>query len=161
MSELRRIGRPSRIHEMIREGRCPACGDWIAVASLRIHFEAAHPLAETPTSGELREVPLPARIAEYVAAGCPLDAAAAACDVGRATVFAWMAVGEEWEDAELEDVPVDRRPFRDFSDSVKNARLARGAAYAETLVRHMGEEAAVAWIERYLATPRDGRNPDP
>lgn len=38
--------------------------------------------------------------------------------------------------------------------------MAAFRRYAETLVRHMGEEAAVAWIERYLATPRDGRNPD-
>jgi hypothetical protein len=82
---------------------------------MRIHYDAGHPLAEPPTSGEIREIPVPVRIAEYVAAGCPLDAGAAACGIGRATVFAWVVVGEEWQDVELEEVPADRRAFRDFS----------------------------------------------
>lgn len=143
----RRIGRPSRIHETIREGRCPACRDWIPVSSLRIHFEAAHPLAEPPTAGELREIPLAVRIAEYVAAGCPVDAAAAACDIGRATVFAWIAIGEEWQDVELEDVPVDRRPFRDFSDSIKKAKLAAEPRHLRTIERASATDwKAAAWI---------------
>ncbi len=123
------------------------CRDWFPAASLRIHFEAAHPLADPPPSGELREIPIIVRIAEFVAVGCPVDAAAAVCGIGRATVFAWIAVGEEWQDVELEEVPIDRRPFRDFSDAIKNAKLAAEPRHLRTIERASATDwKAAAWI---------------
>jgi len=154
----RRPGRPSRIHETIREARCPTCGDWIRTAVFRIHYEAAHPLDERPTGGELREIRLPERIAEYVAAGCSLEAAAAACGVGGRTAFAWQSVGEEWEDADPAEIPEDRRAFAAFTAAVKEARLAAESRHLRVIERaSTADWRAAAWILERTRPERYGR----
>jgi hypothetical protein len=158
MNEPRRVGRPSRIRETIREVRCPECGDWTRAALFRIHFEADHPLAPRPRDGELREIPLPDRIAEYVAAGCSLEAAAAACGVGRRTAYSWQAVGEEWDEAELLETPEDRRPFAAFARAIADARLAAETRYLRTVERAAPNDwRAAAWILERTRPEKFGR----
>ena len=158
MMDERRPGRPSRIREMLREARCPECGDWIRAGVFRVHFEAEHPLAARPTSGELREIPVVDRIAEYVSAGVPLEAAAAACRIGRRTVQTWIRVGEEWDEAEPEEIPEDRRPFAAFAAAVADARLAVEPRHLRAIER-AGERdwKARAWILERTRPSQYGR----
>ena len=158
MSEPRRVGRPSRIRETVREARCPECGDWIRTALFRVHFEATHPLAPRPIDGEVREVPLIDRIAEYVAAGCSLEAAAAACGVGARTAYSWQSVGEEWDEAEPVEIPEDRRPFAIFAAAIRDARLAAEPRHLRVIERASATDwKAAAWILERTRPERFGR----
>lgn len=143
---------------MVREARCPACGDWIRTALFRIHFEAEHPHAPRPADGEIREIPLPDRMAEYVAAGCSLEAAAAACGVGARTAYSWQSVGEEWDEAEPVEIPADRRPFAAFAAAVRDARLVAETRYLRTVERAAPADwRAAAWILERTRPEKFGR----
>lgn len=143
----RKLGRPSRIHETIDESRCPACGDWIRGVLFRAHFEGRHPKSERPTEFEIRSIPLPERLVEYVAAGNYLEAAAAAVGVAPSRVYEWIAVGEEWMDVELDEIPADRRIFREFREAVLNAREAAQARMLREIERAAPMDwRAAAWI---------------
>lgn len=145
--EERRIGRPSRIVETIEEVRCPFCRDWIRAVLYRHHLELEHPFEPMPIGGEVREVPLPQRIVDLVAAGNYLESAAGAVGVGNATVQRWLAIGAEWDDVELEEVPPDRRIYREFRDAIANAREEARARFVRRIEK-AGEKdwKALAWL---------------
>lgn len=158
MSEPRRLGRPSRIRETLPEARCAECGDWIAAALLRIHFEAEHPLAARPIAAEFRRIPIADRICEHVAGGVTLESAAAVCGIGRRTILTWRRIGEEWLDAEPEEIPEHLRPFAAFTAAYELARDAADARHHRAIERAAERDwKAHAWILERVRSARYAR----
>lgn len=164
----RRLGRPSRIHEVIREAFCGLCSDWIREAIIRAHVEREHPHARTdPQTWSVfearyaeREVPLPDRICELVAVGNYLEDAAGACGVDEATVHRWAVIGAEWMEAEQrsEEVPPERRAYRDFRASLAHARAEAIARRVRRIERAGADDwKADAWILERMHADRFGR----
>lgn len=143
----RKIGRPSRIYETIDESRCPACGDWIRGVLFRAHYEGRHPKSERPTEFEIRSIPLPERLVEYLAAGNYFEAACAAVGLAPKLGYEWMRIGEEWEAEDEAEIPADRRIYREFRHAVLNAREAAQARMLREIERAAPQDwRAAAWI---------------
>jgi transposase len=160
MGEDRRLGRPSRILETIQEARCSACGDWIRGVLFRAHIEREHPKAYRGTfeGFEVREIPIPTRIAELVASGNYLEDAAGACGIGTATLYRWLDVGAEWEGVELEEVPQEQRIFREFREAVHRAREEATTRLLRPIERQAPTDwRAAAWILERTRPDRFGR----
>ena len=128
---------------------------------MRFHRETEHPLAAPQEAGELREIPLPLRIAEYVEAGNYLSDAAAACGVDRTTVTRWMALGEAMAEelgpeADPLEIPAERRIFFVFRRAVT---YAREAARAHRVRRIAASEdwKAQAWLLERTSPAEFGR----
>ena len=168
MQAERRLGRPSRIYEVIREAFCGLCSDWIRLEIIRAHVEREHPRARTvpETWAKFegayaeREVPLPDRICELIAVGNYLEDAAGACGVDEATVHRWASIGAEWLEAEqrAEEVPPERVAYRDFRVSLAHAR-ADSVARRVRRIERAGETdwKADAWILERMHPDRFGR----
>lgn len=142
-------GRVSRIYETIEETRCETCGDWVRASTFRFHHEGAHPNVAMPKKYDLRSIPLPERIAEYVAAGNYLSAACGAVGVHVSRAQEWIRIGEEWSEVELEEIPEDHRVYRVFRDAIRNAREASQVHHLRLIERAAQDPrywTAAAWI---------------
>lgn len=163
--EGRRLGRPARIFERFREGRCPACGDWIREAIFRAHVEREHPHAPRDLFGalEIRDVGVADRIAELVEAGNYLEDAAAYAGVGGRSAERWMeigrAIGEEFgPDADDAEIPSGRRIYWRFWREVTRAREAASVRHLRIVQRAASHDwRAAAWILERTRASRFGR----
>lgn len=158
---MKQLGRPSAIFEMIHEARCADCGAWIRVPILRFHRETEHPKRPTQEGGEIREIPLPLRIAEYVEAGNYLSDAAAACGVDRRTVTRWMEWGgaidgEFGPEADPDEIPAGRRLYWLFRLAVDRGREA-ARAHRVRRIAASDDWKAQAWLLERTSPAEFGR----
>lgn len=161
----RRPGRPSRIYETFREGRCGACGDWIREPVFRSHVEREHPQTSRERIEEgfsVREILLRDRLVDLVEAGNYLEDACGAVGIRPSVVYGWIRIGAEWEgeteSIEPAEIPPERRVFSEFSAAIARAREAATTRLLRPIERAASTDwRAAAWILERTRADRFGK----
>lgn len=87
--------------------------------------------------------------------GVPRTHAAEAVGIHRETLRSWTARGEEWLDADMDDIPESEQPYAQFAGMIRQ-ETARGAtrfaaelariAFAENVPTQVRLRAIVYWL---------------